>query len=81
MAENDIAALMEAVGDDFLLFTKITVGRQSVEETQMLIDKLGKVEIQIGDGLTLLHQAASHNDVDVVEFLCSKGHPLEVGHF
>lgn len=76
MAEvNDIAAVLSHPGD---LVMKILMGRQSVEETQSLIDHVGKVEINIGDGLTLLHQAASTNRADLINFLCSKGHSTEV---
>ena len=73
--ENDISAIL---GLDPILLMKLAQGSQSIEETEKVIDHIGRLEINIGDGLTLLHQAASNNRVELVEFLCSKGHPTEV---
>ncbi|KAI8808789.1 ankyrin repeat-containing domain protein [Cladochytrium replicatum] len=55
----------------------ITIGVQSVEDTRFVVDKLGKVVVYVGDNLTLLHQAAQYNRDDIVEFLLSRGHPID----
>lgn len=72
---NDIAAVLSCPGD---LVMKVLMGRLSILETQLLINHVGKVEINIGEGLTLLHQAASTNRADLIHFLCAKGHSTEV---
>jgi hypothetical protein len=75
---NDINAIMEAYLGDPLFLMRIAMCRITLEETQELVRRLGKVEIDIGDGLTLLHQAASFNRDDLVEYLCGAGHSTEV---
>jgi ankyrin repeat protein len=75
---NDINAIMAAYPDDPLFLMRIALCRIDLEETQELVRRLGKVEIDIGDGLTLLHQAASFNRDDLVEYLCDAGHSTEV---
>ena len=78
MADTSDVEAVISFGSGSGLTMKILMGSQSVEETQLLMDHLGKVEIDIGDGLTLLHQAASNNRADLVKYLCSKGHSTEV---
>ena len=74
--ENDIEAVIAFSSGQLTM--KIIMGSQTLEETKALTDHLGRVHVHIGDGLTLLHQAASNNRSDLVSFLCSGGHPLEV---
>ena len=74
--DNDISALLTAF--DPLFLVRISMCQLSVEDMREIARKLGKVEINIGDGLTLLHQAASHNRPDLVEYLCDQGHSTEV---
>jgi len=73
--DNDLSAIVN-LGP--LLLMKLARGSQSIAETQEVVDHTGRVEINIGNGLTLLHVAASNNRVDLVEFLCSRGHSTEV---
>jgi hypothetical protein len=73
---NDINALMAAF--DPLMLMKVAMFNITLEDVQEIVRRLGKVEIDIGDGLTLLHQAGSHNRDDLVEFLCDAGHSTEV---
>jgi hypothetical protein len=73
---NDIDALIAAF--DPILMIKVAMCNVTLEEIQEIVRRLGKVEINIGDGLTLLHQAGSHNRDDLVEYLCEAGHSTEV---
>ncbi len=73
---NDISALFTAF--DPLFVFKISMCNISVEDVQEIVRRLGKVEVDIGDGLTLLHQAAAFNRPDLVKFLCDQGHSTEV---
>lgn len=75
-AENDIEAILAAPINHIAI--KVGMGRQSVLETGALIAHIGKVVMDIGEGLTLLHLAAQFNRVDLIEYLCDMGHPLEV---
>jgi len=60
---------------------KIAFFRLSADELNDIIDKVGKTVIDIGDGLTLLHQAAQFDRPDLLEILLEKGHDIEVsGH-
>ena len=74
---NDISAILEAY-DDPMFLMRISLCQIHLEEVQEMVRRIGKVEIDIGDGLTLLHQAASFNREDLVEYLCSAGHSTEV---
>ena len=67
-APNDIPAILE-FHDKHPIMDKLFHSSQTMQETQALIDHVGKVEICIGDYLTLLHQAASHNRADLVQFV------------
>lgn len=73
---DDISALIEAF--DPLMVMRVALCQLSIQDVQNIIQRVGKVEINIGDGLTLLHQAASHDRDDLVELLCSLGHSTEV---
>jgi hypothetical protein len=73
---NDIQLLMDAY--DPLMLMKVAMGRITVDEAKDIVQKLGKTLINIGDGLTLLHQAASFNHCELLEWLLSIGHPTEV---
>lgn len=75
--DNDLSAIATL---DPLLLVKLDRGSQTIAEMQRVVDHTGKVEINIGNGLTLLHVAAANNRVDLVEFLCSRGHSTEVRH-
>lgn len=51
----------------------------TVEDIQKVVERMGKCVIDIGDGLTLLHQAAQFNRVDIAHYLIKEaGHPVEV---
>lgn len=50
----------------------------TVEDIQKVVERMGKGVIDIGDGLTLLHQAAQFNRVDIAHYLIKEaGHPVE----
>lgn len=74
--ENDISLLFDKLELGYVL--KISLCHLTLEETEEIVRKCNKVEINIGDGLTLLHQAASHDRPDLVNFLCEQGHSTEV---
>jgi len=78
MSGDDINAILARY--DFTFVMKLVNGTQSLQETETIVKQLGKVLINIGDGLTLLHQAASHNRADLVKYFISQGHPLEVSY-
>ena len=59
------------------LLSPIAFGRFSVDEAREVVEAVGKVAVDIGDGLTLLHMAAQHELVEVAEFLIERGHPLD----
>ena len=78
---DDIDMLLEKLGGDFSMIMKISLGRFSVEEAKQIVELMGKVVINIGDGLTLLHVAAQNDRCDLIEYFCGElHHPLEVFH-
>jgi hypothetical protein len=76
MEDGDFSALMEHFEPAMLM--KIVFCQLSVEEVNAIVDKVGKVVIDIGDGLTLLHQAAQFDRPDLIHCLVERGHPVEV---
>lgn len=51
----------------------------TVDDIKQVVQRMGKAVIDIGDGLTLLHQAAQFNRVDIAHYLVKEGgHPVEV---
>lgn len=73
---NDIPLLLEKYDAFYLM--RIAMCQISLNDVKDIIKKLNKIEINIGDGLTLLHQAASFNRPDLIEYLCNNGHSTEV---
>ena len=62
-----------------MVVLRLGFGNVTVNEVRNIIDKMGKVVIDIGDGLTLLHVAAQYNHCEMIQYLCEeKNHPLEV---
>lgn len=76
MSDNDISELLRYFDASMLM--RIAFCSVSCEEVTEIIEKLGKVEIDIGDGLTLLHQAAQFDRGDLVDLLLGRNHPVEV---
>ena len=76
MSDNDIDALLEAF--DPIMLMKTALCSITTDELEDIINKMGKTVINIGEGLTLLHQAAQFGRPDLLEILLEKGHPLEV---
>jgi hypothetical protein len=72
---EDTVRFMEYFGWNMEL--KLSHGMLSVDDIKLIVDKMGKVCVNLG-GMTLLHNACQHNLVDVVEYLTSINHPLEV---
>jgi hypothetical protein len=76
MSDNDIAEILSHFDAPMLM--RIAFCNVSTAEVTEIMNKLGKVEINIGDGLTLLHQASQFDRPDLVDLLLSRDHPLEV---
>jgi hypothetical protein len=74
-AGNDIQLLIKEL--DFAQCMGIAFGKLNVPLTQKCINLVGRTEVRIGDGLTLLHIAAQHNLADVAKYLLEKGHSTE----
>jgi hypothetical protein len=83
MASDDIQEVFDKCKDlednDPGFIIKLSMGRCSVDDVKAIIDRMGKVVINIGDGLTLLHVFSLYGNYDVVHYLAGdKHHPLEV---
>ncbi len=83
--ENDISLLiekcsatLEAMGErNWLLM--LSFGRVSLNAIKAIVECMGRVVIDIGDRLTLLHLAGQCNRPDWVHFLAGEmHHPTEV---
>lgn len=80
---NDLDELCSKCADlkdqDPMFLLKLSLFRVSVEDIVKVVDRMGRAAIDIGDGLTLLHQAAQFNRPDIITYLVKeKHHPLEV---
>lgn len=65
--------------DPGFIFRLSFFNKTSVEDVKKVVERLGKAVVDIGDGLTLLHQAAQFNRVDIAHYLVREvGHPVEV---
>lgn len=60
------------------LFLPLALGRISEEAARQCVASAGKVEIDIGDTLTLLHQCATHGCVAAARYLLEQGHQTEI---
>eukprot|EP00469_Lotharella_globosa_P013041 CAMPEP_0167789128 /NCGR_PEP_ID=MMETSP0111_2-20121227/10492_1 /TAXON_ID=91324 /ORGANISM="Lotharella globosa, Strain CCCM811" /LENGTH=328 /DNA_ID=CAMNT_0007681219 /DNA_START=114 /DNA_END=1100 /DNA_ORIENTATION=+ len=61
----------------FFPLMDIAICRLSVGDVKNIIGKLNKVVVNVGGGLTLLHQAAQADRPDIIELLHAQGHPTE----
>lgn len=83
-ASNDIAELIQKCKDrlnviDGMWLLKLGLGQVSLDIIKGIVEIMGKVVIDIGDGLTLLHLAAQFGRCDWIEYLAGEAHhPLEV---
>eukprot|EP01039_Chlorochromonas_danica_P003246 gene3246-3556_t len=81
---NDIEELMDKCTDplseiDGMWLLKLGLGQVSLEIIKGIIEIMGRVVIDIGDGLTLLHLAAQFGRCEWIEYLAGEAqHPLEV---
>eukprot|EP01033_Poteriospumella_lacustris_P012254 gene12254-8765_t len=80
---NDLDELFSKCDDlkaqDPMFLIKLTLFRVSVEDIAKVVDRMGRAVINIGDGLTLLHQAAQFNRPEIIVYLVKeKQHPVEV---
>jgi hypothetical protein len=63
---------------DPIWLMRLSVGAVPVEVIELIVACMGRVAIDIGDGLTLLHIAGQCNRPDWVEYLVGeKQHPVE----
>jgi ankyrin repeat protein len=82
--ENDIEEMFtkcKPVIDpiDPMWLLKLSMGRTTLEVVKKVVECMGRAEINIGDGLTLLHIAGQFNRPDMVTYLAGeKAHPTEV---
>lgn len=81
--ENDIQDLFEKCADliasDPAFIFKLSLGRTNLNDTKAILSRMGKVVVNIGDGLTLLHLAAQFGNVEIAQYLVEeKCHPLEM---
>jgi ankyrin repeat protein len=83
-AGNDITELLEKCGSKLNTsepgwMLRLSFGAVSIETIKTMVEAMGKVVINIGDGLTLLHLAGQCNRPDWMHYLVGeKQHPLEV---
>ncbi len=74
---NDLSEVFSKWSDSAFIF-KLTLGLNTVEELKPFVDTMGRVLINLGDGLTLLHIAAQYGRDDWMDyFIDSCQHPLE----
>lgn len=70
---NDLDELFSKCADlkaqDPMFLIKLSLFRVSVEDIVKVVDRMGRAVINIGDGLTLLHQAAQFNRPDIIVYL------------
>lgn len=86
MDDNDLDELFDKCNDlqerDPAFFLKLSIGRLTVDDIKNIIERMGKVLVNIGDGLTLLHIGAQFGNCDIVHYLAvEENHPLEVCFF
>lgn len=66
---------------DPAFFVKLSMGRSTVEDIKDIIQRMGKVVVKLGDGITLLHipVGAQFGNLDIVHYLAvERNHPVEV---
>ena len=57
----------------------LSFARTDLSDIKLIVEAMGRSKINIGDGLTLLHQAAQFGRVDWIEYLVGEmHHDLEV---
>lgn len=81
--KNDIDEILDKCADlketDPGWIFKLSLGQLDVEQIKIIVEKMGRVTLNIGEGLTLLHLAAQYNRYDWIIYLCNElNHPLEV---
>lgn len=77
-SEDDAALIQRIVPDGDRILLKLAQGKQTLAETDVLVGALGRLEVDLGGGLSLLHLAALNNRHHVVRYLLARGHPTEL---
>eukprot|EP01039_Chlorochromonas_danica_P010272 gene10272-11368_t len=81
---DDISELMEKCKErlnviDDMWVLKLAMGQVSLDVVKAVVEIMGKVVINVGDGLTLLHLGAQFGRCDWIEYLAGEAHhPLEL---